>query len=314
MPHNMSLNVLYRGPKDRGQCWQDLINRQLPEVQWHYWPAVENHENVDILVCWKPPRDYQQDYPNLKVIFSVGAGVDQLNMTTVPSKVKVVRMLDPSIQQEMAEYVQMSVLNIHRNTLAYQAMNQKSQWCQLPHVKTADRTVGIMGLGNLGQATAKAVQSLGFRVTGWSNTAKKLEKVNCFYGQTQLTEFLQLTDILVCLLPLTAETKGLLDHTSMSLLPKGASIINVGRGQHLVVDDLIELLDTQHLEYAILDVFIKEPLADNDPLWQHPKVLVTPHIAAITQNDSAGQALVDNIQRYMQNKPMLGLVDRELGY
>ena len=310
----MTLNILYRGPAERGQYWQDLFAQHLPQVQWHIWPNVSNNTAIDMLVCWIPPRDYQQDYPNLKVLFSVGAGVDQLNIATVPKHVQVVRMLDPGIQQGMTEFVQMSVLNIHRDTLAYVNMNQQHQWQQLPGVSTVKRRVGIMGLGNLGQAAALGLQNLGFSVHGWSKNPKSLANMSCFYGNSQLETFLQQSDIVVCLLPLTDETRGIINQQTLSYLPKGASIINAGRGEHIVEQDLLDALNQQHLRYAILDVFVQEPLDAQHPFWQHPQIWVTPHIAAITQNDTAGQALLANVQRYLNKQHMQGLVDLNAGY
>jgi glyoxylate/hydroxypyruvate reductase len=294
----MSLNILYRGPAERGQCWQNLFSESLPEI----------------MVCWIPPNFYQNEYPNLKVIFSVGAGVDQLDLASIPSHVTVVRMLDPGISQGMSEFVTLSVLNIHRDVLAFIQMNQQAFWKPLPITSAAKRTVGIMGLGHLGQHAAKQLNQFGFKVTGWSNSPKTLPNIVCYSGTQNLSAFLKHTDILVCLLPLTDNTRGILNHQTLSLLPKGASLINVGRGEHLVEQDLLSLLDEQHLRYAILDVFTEEPLPHESPLWHHPQVLVTPHIAAATQNESAGEVLVNNVQRYLDQQPMLGEVDRTLGY
>ncbi|NCP64859.1 MAG: glyoxylate/hydroxypyruvate reductase A [Paraglaciecola sp.] len=310
----MSLNILYRGPAARGQHWQKLFAQNLPEVNWHTWPDVKDKSAIDVLVCWIPPRNYQQDYPNLKVIFSVGAGVDQLGLASVPEHVSVVRMLDPALEQQMTEYVLMSVLNIHRDTLAYAQSNLQQQWQPLKSRSAAKRRVGIMGLGNLGQAAAQALVSVGFTVSAWSKSVKTVKGIQCFAGSRGLQPFLQQADILVCLLPLTDDTRGILNLSNMAMLPSGASIINVGRGEHLVEADLLILLKEQHLRYAILDVFDKEPLTNDHPFWQHPQILVTPHIAAITQNDTAGQVLVENVKRYINQQAMLGLVDKQQQY
>lgn len=310
----MSCNILYRGPADRGQCWQRLFSHALPDVNWQHWPDVANKSSIDMMVCWIPPKQYQDEYPNLKVIFSVGAGVDQLDLASVPPNVSVVRMLDPGINQGMTEFVSMSVLAIHRELPAYINMNQQAHWQQLPLTSTANRTVGIMGLGNLGQAAAIAISKLGFKVIGWSKSPKELAEISCFNSTEGLNTFLQQTDILVSLLPLTDDTRGMLNQQTLSLLPKGASVINVGRGEQLIEQDLLNLLDQQHLRYAFLDVFATEPLPSDNPLWQHPRVIVTPHIAATTQNESAGKVLVANVQHYINNEPMNGLVDRSQGY
>lgn len=310
----MKTHILYRGPQERGDCWQGLFTDPLPNVVWHHWPQADNKEAIELMIAWKLPRDYQQDYPNLKVIFSVGAGVDQLDLASVPKHINVVRMLDPGIAQGMSEYIAMHVLNIHRDTFSYINLNKTATWSQLPVLANNKRRVGILGLGNLGQAAAQTVLNLGFRVNGWSRSPKQAKGVACFSGPEQLTDFLAQSDILVCLLPLTDQTRGLLNHAMLAQLPKGASVINVGRGEQLIAEDLIALINSQHLNYAVLDVFDVEPLADNHILWQHPKVLVTPHVAAITQNESAGQVLLKNVQRYLNGDPMVGTVDRTLGY
>ena len=310
----MTINILFRGPQERNDCWQALFADALPDVEWHHWPKITDKAAIELMIVWKLPRDYQQDYPNLKAIFSVGAGVDQLDLATVPEHIQVIRMLDPGIAKGMSEFIAMHVLNIHRDTFAYINANKSATWQQIPTIENQQRRVGIFGLGHLGQVAAESLLQLGFSVNGWSRSAKKISNVNCFHGDDRLHTFLSQSDILVCLLPLTDQTRGILNHETLSQLPKGASVINVGRGEQLVAQDLLALLDEQHLEYAVLDVFDIEPLPEAHSFWQHPRVLVTPHIAAITQNDSAGKMLVENVQRYLDQQPMRGIVDRSLGY
>ncbi|MFT2091575.1 2-hydroxyacid dehydrogenase [Paraglaciecola sp. 2405UD69-4] len=310
----MATHILFRGPQERNDCWQTMFAKALPSVVWHHWPNVEDKAAIEVIIAWKLPRDYQQDYPNLRVIFSVGAGVDQLNLDTVPEHIKVVRMLDPGIAKGMAEFIALHVLNIHRDTFHYINANKTATWKQLPTKATSQRRVGILGLGNLGQVAANSLLALGFSVNGWSRSAKQLEGVRCFSGMEQLEAFLSQTDVLVSLLPLTVHTQGLLNNKTLSQLPQGASIINVGRGEQLVTQDLLTLLDEAHLCFAVLDVFEHEPLSESDPLWSHPNVLVTPHIAAITQNESAGKVLVENVLRYINGQTMIGTVDRKAGY
>lgn len=310
----MTTHVLFRGPQSRNDNWQALFADTLPSVTWHHWPHIENKDAIELMIVWKLPRDYQQDYPNLKVIFSVGAGVDQLDLASVPEHIQVVRMLDPGIAQGMSEFIAMHVLNIHRDTFSYINANKTATWQQIPTIPSSQRRVGIFGLGHLGQAAAQTLLNLGFSVNGWSRSPKQVTQVNCFSGDEELPAFLSQTDILVCLVPLTPETRGILNAETLSLLPKGASVINVGRGEQLIPEDVITLLNAEHLAYAVLDVFAIEPLPDTHPLWQHPQVLVTPHVAAITQDNSAGQVLADNVRRYISQQPMVGTVDKALGY
>ncbi|MEP2653189.1 MAG: glyoxylate/hydroxypyruvate reductase A [Paraglaciecola sp.] len=310
----MTSHILFRGPQDRNDCWRAMFADALPNLVWQHWPNVTDKAAIELMIAWKLPRDYQQDYPNLKVIFSVGAGVDQLDLATVPEHIQIVRMLDPGIAKGMSEFIALHVLNIHRGTFQYIKANSTATWKQLPTLANSQRRIGILGLGNLGQAAANTLLNLGFSVNGWSRSAKQLDGLRCFSGMEQLEDFLSQTDVLVSLLPLTKQTQGLLDTSTLNLLPKGASVINVGRGEQLVSEDLLTLLDEEHLSFAVLDVFDTEPLPDSNRLWQHPNVLVTPHIAAITQNESAGKVLVENVLRYIKGQAMIGTVDRAVGY
>lgn len=310
----MATHILFRGPPERNACWQAMFADVLPSVVWHHWPNVVNKTAIELMVVWKLPRDYQQDYPNLKVIFSVGAGVDQLNLDTVPAHIKVVRMCDPSIATGMSEFIALHVLNLHRDTFRYVNANKTATWHQVPTIPNKQRRVGILGLGVLGKTVAQTLLTLGFSVNGWSRSVKQVDNVTCFSGDEQLNDFLSQTDVLVSLLPLTKQTRGILNQETLSRLPKGASLINVGRGEQLIVEDLLFLLDNKHLNFAILDVFDVEPLPESHLLWQHPNVLVTPHIAAITQNQTAGEVLIENVQCYLNNQALVGTVNRRLGY
>ncbi|MEP0356563.1 glyoxylate/hydroxypyruvate reductase A [Paraglaciecola sp.] len=310
----MTSHILFRGPQDRNDCWRAMFADALPNLVWQHWPNVIDKAAIELMIAWKLPRDYQQDYPNLKVIFSVGAGVDQLDLATVPEHIQIVRMLDSGIAKGMSEFIALHVLNIHRGTFQYIKANSTATWKQLPTLANSQRRIGILGLGNLGQAAANTLLNLGFSVNGWSRSAKQLDGLRCFSGMEQLEDFLSQTDVLVSLLPLTKQTQGILNNKTLSQLPQGASIINVGRGEQLVSEDLLTLLDEEHLSFAVLDVFDTEPLPDSNRLWQHPNVLVTPHIAAITQNESAGKVLVENVLRYIKGQAMIGTVDRAVGY
>lgn len=310
----MSLSVVYRGPKGRGAIWREIALNTIPDLSWSVWPDVPEPEKVDALVTWLAPDNYQQIFPNLSAIFSVGAGVDQFSPQTMPTHIKLVKMVDPGINAMMISYVLSSVLMLHRDQLAYLQAKSQSTWAPLPVKLPSECRVGIMGLGNLGQSVAKTLMQLGFKLSGWNKSSRTIDGVQCYFAQSQLAEFMSQLDIVICLLPLTPETKGILNAHNLAHLPKGASVINVGRGQHLVEQDLINLLDTGHIKQAILDVFEQEPLPAEHPFWQHPAIHITPHIAAVTRNDTAGQQLADNFKRWLSDEPLVGEIDKQKGY
>lgn len=310
----MAFNLVYKGPQTRGECWQETVNNALPDTKWHTWPHVPVPEQVDAIIAWTLPDNTFETYPNLKAVFSVGAGVDQLQPDRIPDTIKLIRLIDPSLTLQMQTYVLSSVMMIHRDHFLYQSQKAQRCWQQhkvaLPH----ECTVSILGLGELGKAVASQLSSLGFRVNGWSRSAKQLDGVSTFHGPQGLSDMLASTHILVSLLPLTEETKGLINANTLAKLPKGASVINAGRGEQIVDDDLLAALDSGHIQYAILDVFKHEPLAESHPYWTHPRVHVTPHIASITRNDTAGQRLAENLLRWQEGQPMIGEVNKQRGY
>ena len=206
------------------------------------------------------------------------------------------------------------MLGLHRDTPAYRRFQNERLWNPLPLTPAAGRRVGVSGLGELGRAVLEKLRALGFQTFGWSRSPHDIEGTMCFGGREQLPAFLAHCDILVCLLPLTTETKGLIDKDFLACLPRGAALVHVGRGQQLVQKDLLNALDSGHLSEAVLDVTEPEPLPDSDPLWDHPRVTLTPHIASMTQPDSAVEVVLQNIRRFHAGEPMTGLVEKARGY
>lgn len=287
---------------------------ELPELPFRLWPETGDPEEIEYLVAWQPPDDVFTRFPNLSVVFSVGAGVDQFDLKSFPPGVRLVRMLDPGITQGMVEYATMAVLALHRDLPAYLAAQGERVWRGIPWVPAQRRNVGIMGMGNLGQAIAQQLTSLGFSVSGWGRTPRDLPAIRSYAGTEEFDAFLQTADILLCVLPLTEQTQDILNASTFTRLPRGASLVNIGRGGHLVEADLLAALDSGQLSAAVIDVLNKEPPPPEHPFWGHPGVILTPHIAATTQADSGCEVLLDNIRRHLGGEPMLGEVDLNTGY
>ncbi|MBR9908772.1 MAG: glyoxylate/hydroxypyruvate reductase A [Gammaproteobacteria bacterium] len=286
----------------------------MPELSFHLWPDVGDPEAVEFLVAWLPPDNMLELFPNLRVVFSVGAGVDHFDLSAFPPQLQLVRMLDPGIAQGMVEYVTLGTLALHRDMPRFLQQQRQQQWQAQPWVPAQQRRVGVMGLGNLGRAVIAQLRSLGFQLNGWSRSAHQLQGVTCFAGWEQLPDFLQQTDLLICLLPLTAETRHILCARNFNHLPAGAALINAGRGGHLQEEDLLAALDSGQLGAAMLDVLQEEPPGHSHPFWQHPKIWLTPHIAGVTSHDSGCAVLLDNVRRFRQGLPMHGAVDLSRGY
>src|SRR6266567_4295850 len=292
------MSVLYKSDPARGRAWARIFAEQAPDIEFHLWPETGDLAAVEYLVAWQPPPGLLSALPNLKVLFSSGAGVDQLDLSTVPPQVPVVRMVEPGIVNGMIEYVTLSVLALHRNLIDYIRAQAAGLWRPIQVVAASARSVGVMGLGILGQAVLERLAPFGYPCYGWSRSPREIPGVTCYSGPQTLERFLGRCDILVCLLPLTEATHGILDRRLFAALPRGAALINVGRGGHLDSQALLEALDSGHLSSAILDVCEPEPPPPLHPFWTHPRILLTPHVASMTQPQTAASVLLENIRRH----------------
>jgi glyoxylate/hydroxypyruvate reductase A len=308
------MSIVYKSEPVRGAAWQRLFAEALPDLPFHIWPETGAPAAVRYLAVWQPPENLAALFPGLEVLFSVGAGVDQFDLRTLPPHVQVVRMVEPGLTAGMVEYVALSVLALHREFPLFLDQQRRRVWAATKGVRAEQRRVGVLGLGVLGLAAVKALRGFGFTVSGWSRGRRDLDGAPCFAGTEELPAFLSGLDILVCLLPLTAETRGMLNASLFTALPRGAGIVNAGRGGHLVDADLLAALDSGHLSAAILDVAEPEPPPHGHPFWSHPRIWLTPHVASTTHADTGGEAVIENIRRHRRGEPMLGLVDRARGY
>ena len=285
------------------------------DVEVRAWETPGARADIDYALVWEPPPGALAQLPNLKVVFSLGAGLDHLlGEGVVPPGVPVVRMVEDTLTAGMTEYVLYQTLRFHRLMPQYDANQRAGVWRDLPQTPAFERRVGLLGLGVLGRAAATALASLGFDVAGWSRSEKQLRGVASYHGARQLGRFLARTDILVCLLPLTAQTAGVLGAANLAQLPRGACVINAGRGGHCDEDALLAALDSGHLGGAALDVFREEPLPAESPLWRHPKVTLTPHIASKTLPASSARHIIDNITRFRAGRSLTHTVDLARGY
>jgi glyoxylate/hydroxypyruvate reductase A len=308
------MSVLYRSDPARGRTWGEIFAAEAPDLPFHIWPDAGNPQEVEYLIAWQPPGEFLRSLPHLKVLFSIGAGVDQIGLEQVPESISLVRMVEPGIVSGMVEFATMAVLALHRDLLEYQRSQRAGEWRQLAVIRAAERRVGIMGLGVLGQAVLAALAPFGFALRGWSRTPKQLPGVACYSGADGLEAFLGGCDILVCLLPLTDATRGILDMPLFMRLPAGAALVNLGRGGHLDQNALLEALDSGRLSAAVLDVCDPEPLPGGHPFWRHPRVLLTPHIAGVTRPETAARVVLENIRRHRRGEPLRDVVDRAAGY
>ncbi|NLR39755.1 glyoxylate/hydroxypyruvate reductase A [Novosphingobium sp. ERW19] len=280
----------------------------------HWGQDAVDPEAVRYIAAWNVPPEFIAQFPNLEILFSVGAGIDQLPIGALPPQVRVVRMVEQGIITGMAEYVAMACLALHRDLPFFISEQRAGRWTYR-HTRLASQSrIGVMGLGELGRAALDVLGPLGFPLSGWSRTAREIAGVACFAGKDQLDAFLMQADILVCLLPLTDETRGILCRETFAKMPVGSAVINAARGGHLVADDLIEALDQGQLRAAMLDVTSPEPLPEGHAFYRHPAIFLTPHVAAETRHETAGEVLADNLQRLLAGAPLVGEVDRTRGY
>lgn len=308
------MSILVVSPGRDPKVWVRELRLQLPDEEVHAWTEdLEiDKEKVDFAISWKHPFGIYKEYPNLKVIASMGAGVDHITGDPeIPEDIIVTRIVDEQLTVDMSAFVLALIMSYLKN-ISYHHCNDT--WEPKKYLRIEDVHVGILGLGTLGGGLAKVLRKNDFKVSGWSNSEKKMEGVSTFHGKDQLSEFLKNTNILVCLLPLTPETDSILNKDLFKKLPKGSYVINVARGEHLVEGDLLEMVKEGHLRGASLDVFRKEPLPEDHPFWKEPNIRITPHIASITDPRKVVPQVVENYRRLQEGEELKNVVPRDKGY
>jgi glyoxylate/hydroxypyruvate reductase A len=300
------LTVLLTGrmSADEVDAWRQALQAAMPTVRW--WTADEARRapmHVDAAVVANPEPGSLQGFPRLRLIQSLWAGVDRLLAdTSLPADVPLARMVEPMMTRAMTETAVWAVLSLHRGFFAYARRQQAGQWRQHTQTRAEDTPVAVLGSGVLGRSAGAALAALGYPVAHWQRDGSALEPL------------LARSRIVVNLLPLTPQTRGLFDHQRLAALPRGASLVNLARGAHVVDDDLLAALDSGHLRHAVLDVFHQEPLPTEHPFWRHPQVTMLPHVAALTDVRSAAQQVAGNLLRLQRGEPLLHRVERCRGY
>ncbi|MBX3597634.1 MAG: glyoxylate/hydroxypyruvate reductase A [Rhizobiaceae bacterium] len=296
--------------------WQELLAQEREVVLESDGP---NDPSINYAVVWKQKPNVLAGLPNLKAIFSIGAGVDHILADQTLPDVPIVRIVDPNLTQHMVEYIVWRVMDHHRQGAAYRAQQQRKVWHDRAQRTSSDVAVGIMGIGELGGAAARALKALGFHVNGWSRTPRNLDGINTWHGESGLISFLNATDILVVLLPLTDQTRGIINYELLRELRRtnalgGAVLVSAGRGRLHRDADILRALEDGTLKEASLDVFEVEPLPRTSPFWGNPKVFITPHAAATSDPAHLVGPMLEQMRGLEEGRPLRNLVDRTAGY
>ncbi|MFD1095048.1 2-hydroxyacid dehydrogenase [Salegentibacter chungangensis] len=309
------MSFLIVSPGRDPKAWIKALENHHPGLNIYTYPEEHDKEEVEFALAWNHPRGLFKNYPNLKVIASMGAGVDHITSDSeIPEDITITRVIDDRLTEDMSVFVMAQVMDRIRDLSLYKEQESEKKWNPVSYHRIEDVKIGIMGMGVMGTAVGKRLAKNGFPVKGWARSEKEIEGIDTYHGEEGLAEFLEETMILVCLLPLTPETENILDKDIFEKLPKGAYIINVARGEHLVEHDLLEMIDSGHLSGAALDVFREEPLKEDHPFWEHPRIKVTPHIASMTKAESVVPQIVENYERMKENESLKNVVEREKGY
>jgi len=306
----MSLAIICPG-KDP-ESWIDAIHSQDPTIDIQVYPNIDRPEDVEAAVVWQHPKGILSEYPNLKLVSSMGAGVDHiLTDTSIPEHLPIVRIVDEKLTWSMTNYVVMGVLNFHRQITRYQKDKTRKVWdMSNPEIEVK---VGVMGVGALGFDVLEKLDFMGFPVVGLG-FSEKTDFPYPYFPKSRMEDFLKEVNVVVCLMPLTPDTQDILNLNFFEKCNPGTYLINVARGKHLVEEDLPVAFDKGYLSGALLDVYRTEPLPENHPFWNLEKLTLTPHIASVTNPSAAVPQVLDNIKRAKANEDLQNLVDRSKGY
>jgi glyoxylate/hydroxypyruvate reductase A len=309
------MHILFHSPDEDEKAWKEELESVFPGAQMRVWQPGDNGP-ADYALVWVPPKEMLAHRTDIKAIFNLGAGVDAIlrYRDALPPGVPLIRISDAGMGIQMAEYATHAVLRYFRRFDEYETQARAGIWNELkPHVRE-EFPIGILGLGVLGQRIIKALQHFEFPINGWSRTPKEIPGVRCYSGKDGLDEFLSKSRVLICVLPLTPETTGILNERTLSKLPQGSYVINIARGPELIEEDLLHLLDKRHIMAATLDVFQQEPHPKGSRLWGHPRITKTPHIAALTMRSQTIRQIAEKMQAMERGEPVEGLVDFDKGY
>ncbi len=308
--------ILFKIGAGDPELWKREITARVPGQEFRSWPDVGDPDDIEFVLLFRAEPGMFVPLRNLKAILCTGAGVDGiLADPELPRDVPLARIVDPWMTTMMAQWVIHAVLRLDRHMDVYAEQQRRGEWHELEQWRPQAPRVGILGWGEIGGFTGRALAGLGFDVAGWTRSPRDLgDGIQGFAGAAGMEPFLQRTDYLVCLLPLTPETRGILNARTLAALPEGAALINAGRGGHVVQEDLLAALDSGRLSAAFLDVTDPEPLPADHPLWRHPKVTITPHVAGITNPVTAAEQVAENIRRALDGEPLLNRVDPRGGY
>lgn len=310
------MTLIFYSASDRWDDWADNLRREVPDMPIRHWDEAGDDADVRFALVWNPPPGaLKRRFPNLEYIFSLGAGVDALlDDPDLPADVPVVRMVEEALVIGMTEYVALHTLRLHRLQRVLEIQQRDRVWNPIATPLAPDRRVGLMGLGMLGSDAAKALTALRFDVASWTRTPHEMADVTGYHGADGLGPFLAAAEILVVLLPLTDATRGILNADLFAQLPKGAGLINAGRGGLQVEADILAALESGQLSEAVLDVFSQEPLPADNPLWTHPKVTLTPHNAALTGAATGAREVGANLRRVLNGERPHNIVNADAGY
>lgn len=291
--------------------WLAPLQKALTDTQLRIWP--EQAVDAEIAIVWSPDQAFIDAHPNLKIIFNMGAGVDAILALKLPAGVSIIRVEDGGMAVQLAEYCCEAVIRFYREFAIYEQQRQQHLWQSRLLQNRQDYPIGVMGLGVLGNKIAQSLRQFDYPVNGWSHSAKQLPGISC-YSAEELPAFLNASRIVICVLPLTDKTRGILNYHNLSQLRPDSYLINVARGGHLVEADLLRLIDEGKMYGATLDVTQNEPLTPEDPLWQQSRVRITPHIAGKTQVDQVLDQIIPQIRAWQQSNEVIGAIDLARGY
>lgn len=308
--------LLYISPQTNGEEWRTLLCAEIPDLDFRVAPEIGNPEDIEAALVWGRALDQLKNFPNLRMIASLGAGVDHVmaERHLIPDGVPLTRLVDPAMTAQMTEWCVMATLNHLRRWDDYRELHRQRRWEELAVPIPWDTTIGVLGLGELGGDCTRVLAAMGYQVRGWSRSPRERDDITCFHGHDSLQAFLAPCDVVICLLPLTPETEGILNAQTFGWMKRGAHVINAARGRQIVDADLIAAIDSGHLSGATLDVQHPEPMPQDHPFWFHPRVMTFAHVAALTVPRTCVPQIAENYRRMKAGQPLENVVDLERGY